>query len=64
MIGVDAHPVGEAFGLTTIDQHARQQGTRAVGRLLERLGGGDDGPWNEVLPAHFVVRSSTGPAPA
>ena len=61
VIGVDAHPVGEAFGLTTIDQHARQQGTRAVGRLLERLGGGDDGPWHEVLPAHFVVRSSTGP---
>ncbi|MEF3121737.1 LacI family DNA-binding transcriptional regulator [Kocuria flava] len=62
VIGVDAHPIGEAFGLTTIDQHARQQGTRAVDRLLEHLAGKNNEPTNEVLPAHFVVRSSTGPA--
>lgn len=63
VIGVDAHPIGEAFGLTTIDQHARQQGVHAVGRLLEHLIGDLGEPANEVLPAHFVVRSSTGPAP-
>ncbi|MFI7579156.1 LacI family DNA-binding transcriptional regulator [Kocuria sp. M1N1S27] len=61
VIGVDAHPMGEAFGLTTIDQHARRQGTHAVERLLEHLAGGHGEPSNEVLPAHFVVRSSTGP---
>jgi LacI family repressor for deo operon, udp, cdd, tsx, nupC, and nupG len=60
VIGVDAHPIGEAFGLTTIDQHARQQGVHAVKRLLEHLGGKNSEPTNEVLPAHFVVRSSTG----
>ena len=64
VIGVDAHPIGEAFGLTTLDQHARQQGTRAVERLLEHLAGGSREPSNELFPAHFVVRSSTGPAPA
>lgn len=63
VIGVDAHPIGDAFGLTTIDQHARQQGVRAVGRLLEHLSGKDSGPSNEVLPTHFIARSSTGPAP-
>ncbi|TQN38554.1 LacI family DNA-binding transcriptional regulator [Kocuria rosea] len=64
VIGVDAHPIGEAFGLTTLDQHARQQGTRAVERLLEHLAGGSREPSNELFPAHFVARSSTGPAPA
>ncbi len=64
VIGVDAHPIGEAFGLTTLDQHARQQGVRAVERLLEHLSGGDREPTNEVFPAHFVARSSTAPAPA
>jgi LacI family repressor for deo operon, udp, cdd, tsx, nupC, and nupG len=62
VIGVDAHPIGEAFGLTTIDQHARQQGVHAVRRLLQHLAGENSEPTNEVLPAHFVVRSSTGPA--
>lgn len=61
VIGVDAHPIGEAFGLTTIDQHARQQGEHAVERLLGHLTGTGGEPVNEVLPAHFVVRSSTGP---
>lgn len=61
VIGVDAHPIGEAFGLTTIDQHARQQGEHAVERILGHLAGTDGEPVNEVLPAHFVVRSSTGP---
>jgi LacI family repressor for deo operon, udp, cdd, tsx, nupC, and nupG len=63
VIGIDAHPLGEAFGLTTIDQHARQQGTRAVGRLLEHLSGENSEPTDEVIPAHFVVRSSTAAAP-
>ncbi|MCT2019909.1 substrate-binding domain-containing protein [Kocuria marina] len=30
VIGIDAHPIGEAFGLTTIDQRARRRGTRAA----------------------------------
>ncbi|MFI7483126.1 LacI family DNA-binding transcriptional regulator [Kocuria sp. M1R5S2] len=64
VIGIDAHPLGEAFGLTTIDQQARQQGVRAVGRVLEQLAGTAGEPTDEIIPAHFVVRSSTGPAPA
>lgn len=60
VIGVDAHPIGEAFGLTTIDQHAHQQGVQAVQRLLKHLAGQNNEPTNEVLPANFVVRSSTG----
>lgn len=61
VIGIDAHPIGEAFGLTTIDQHARNQGVHAVKRVLEQLTGTNTAPTNEVLPSHFVVRSSTGP---
>jgi LacI family transcriptional regulator, repressor for deo operon, udp, cdd, tsx, nupC, and nupG len=60
VIGIDAHPIGEAFGLTTIDQHARKQGVHAVRRLLQHLAGEISEPTNEVLPANFVVRASTG----
>jgi DNA-binding LacI/PurR family transcriptional regulator len=60
VIGIDAHPLGEAFGLTTIDQHARQQGVHAIRRLLQHLTGQNTEPTNEIVPATFVVRSSTG----
>lgn len=60
VIGIDAHPIGEAFGLTTIDQHARQQGVHAIRRLLQHLTGQNTEPTNEIAPANFVVRSSTG----
>lgn len=63
VIGVDAHPMGEAFGLTTIDQNARHQGVRAVERLLADLSGENTPPDNELFPARFVVRTSTGVAP-
>ncbi|MEX5237637.1 LacI family DNA-binding transcriptional regulator [Kocuria arenosa] len=60
VIGIDAHPIGEAFGLTTIDQHARQQGVHAIRRLLQHLTGQNTEPTNEIVSANFVVRSSTG----
>ncbi|WP_246180280.1 LacI family DNA-binding transcriptional regulator [Kocuria coralli] len=62
VIGIDAHPIGEALGLTTIDQHAQQQGVRAVRRLLDHISGADNEPTDEILPAHFIARASTGPA--
>lgn len=61
VIGVDAHPMGEAFGLTTIDQHAREQGVRAVKQVLDQLHGVEVDPSNEVFPTNFIVRSSTAP---
>lgn len=61
VIGIDAHPIGDAFGLTTIDQHARQQGTRVAQLLLQQLSGGPVAASHEVHPTNFLVRSSTAP---
>jgi DNA-binding LacI/PurR family transcriptional regulator len=40
VIGIDGHELGEVFGLTTINQDARGQGTMAAQMLLERLDAG------------------------
>jgi len=37
VIGIDNHDMSELFGLTTIDQHVREQGTEATQMLLELL---------------------------
>lgn len=66
VIGIDGHPLGETFGLTTMNQHPARQGSMAVAQALAQLGGG----WDESDDAHLelhvdlTVRSSTGPAPA
>ncbi|MEC5180518.1 LacI family DNA-binding transcriptional regulator [Arthrobacter sp. CG_A4] len=61
VIGVDGHEMGEVLGLTTIDQFARQQGTRAVDRLLAQLKPGAEPtePADELVQTRFIVRSST-----
>ncbi|OXS81175.1 LacI family transcriptional regulator [Kocuria marina subsp. indica] len=61
-IGIDAHPIGGTFGLTTIDRRARRRGTHAAQLLLRQLvsrgtGHGD----HELHRAHFIARSSTAP---
>lgn len=61
VIGIDAHPIGEAFGLTTVNQHARQQGTRAAQLLLQQLSGDPVTASHELHPTNFLVRSSTAP---
>lgn len=60
VIGIDGHPLGALFGLTSIEQDPRRQGERAVERLLAVLEeGGDADTGNEVMAARFVIRSST-----
>ena len=60
VVGIDGHELSALFGLTTIDQHPRLQGERAVERLLDVLASGNaEGPQNEVVPTTFIVRSST-----
>lgn len=61
VIGVDGHEMGEILGLTTIDQFPREQGKRAVERLIAMIDGDPDehGPADELFRTRFVVRSST-----
>lgn len=61
VLGVDGHEMGEVLGLTTIDQFARNQGTRAVERLLAQLRPGPEPtePADELVQTRFIVRSST-----
>lgn len=64
VIGVDKHPLGLIFGLTTIDQFVQEQGTRAAQVLLDELakpqpGGSGSPPELTELPIGIVVRSST-----
>jgi DNA-binding LacI/PurR family transcriptional regulator len=64
VIGIDGHELGEVFGLTTIDQDARGQGSLAVRMLLGGLDGSADGGATDTeYPTDFVVRSSTAVPP-
>ena len=66
VIGIDGHPLGETFGLTTMNQHPATQGAMAVSQALAQLGGA----WDERDDAHLElqvdlkVRTSTGPPPS
>lgn len=77
VIGVDGHELGTVFGLTTIAQHPTEQGKQAVDTLMAQLYPdlhsplvisqiNRDDPDNTVvlLATDFIMRSSTGPAPA
>ena len=63
VIGIDGHPLGETFGLTTMKQYPARQGSMAVSQALAQLGGA----WDEKDDAHLElqvdleIRSSTGP---
>lgn len=63
IIGIDGHPLGETFNLTTMNQHPARQGSMAVAQALAQLGGA----WDESDDAHLElqvdlkVRGSTGP---
>jgi DNA-binding LacI/PurR family transcriptional regulator len=65
VIGIDGHPFGETFGLTTMDQHPAIQGRMAVSQALAQL----SGAWDEKddahleLPVVLTVRSSTAQPP-
>jgi len=72
VIGMDGHELGEVFGLTTINQDARGQGSLAARMLLETLDAGAKRPGKGMAPAaidrkyptEFLVRSSTAVPPA
>lgn len=64
VIGVDKHPLGMIFGLTTIEQFVEEQGTRAAQTLLDKLAEPQEGrssslPTLTELPISIVARSST-----
>lgn len=60
VIGIDGHELGTVFGLTTVDQKPRDQGTLAVDVLLERLSGDrDDHGQHFSFPTDFIIRTST-----
>ncbi|WP_258229382.1 substrate-binding domain-containing protein, partial [Arthrobacter sp. HMWF013] len=74
VIGMDGHELGEVFGLTTINQDARGQGSLAARMLLDTL---DDGAkpgtrrtapapaaTDHEYPTEFLVRSSTAVPPS
>jgi LacI family transcriptional regulator, repressor for deo operon, udp, cdd, tsx, nupC, and nupG len=63
VVGFDGHPMSPYWGLTTIDQHAHEQGVRAARALLGVVDGQhmdesrEEGPLTEAL----VVRETSGP---
>ncbi len=66
VIGLDGHPMGEAFGLTTMVQHVGRQGAMAVSQALALLGGMAPEAESDLAmapPVDLKVRSSTGPPP-
>jgi DNA-binding LacI/PurR family transcriptional regulator len=61
---MDGHPMGEFYGLSTIDQQTNAQGARGADMLVDILESGDDRLLNNVeqlttWPIDLVVRSST-----
>jgi DNA-binding LacI/PurR family transcriptional regulator len=66
VIGIDGHPLGETFGLTTMVQHASRQGAMAVSQALALLGGlsmENESDLAMALPVDLKVRSSTAAPP-
>ncbi len=66
VIGIDGHPLGETFGLSTMVQHASRQGAMAVSHALAMLGGlrlDDESELAMSLPVELKIRASTGRAP-
>lgn len=70
VIGVDGHPLGEVFGLTTVDQEIAEQGRRA-GELALDLIGADPDPTrrgrhpdrDQVLGTRLLLRNTTAAPP-
>lgn len=60
IIGIDGHDLAEMFGLTTLAQHPRNQGTLAVELLMSELADPDRTAtgWR-AFPVNLEVRTST-----
>lgn len=64
IIGVDGHPLGEVYGLTTIDQTVAEQGRRAGRLALDLIGVSNRRPdRDQVLGTRLVLRDTTGRCP-
>jgi DNA-binding LacI/PurR family transcriptional regulator len=61
VVGIDGHDLGPVFGLTTVDQHVREQATQAAALLLGLLDAepGEREPVHAELEVDLVVRTST-----
>ena len=66
VIGIDGHPLGETFGLTSMNQHPSRQGSMAVSEALAQLGGArDDSDDSHLeLQVDLKIRASTARPPA
>jgi len=66
IIGIDGHPLGETFGLTTMNQYPSRQGSMAVSEALAQLGRArDDSDDSHLeLQVDLKIRASTAPPPA
>ena len=61
VIGIDNHPLGEMFGLTSIEQRPDLQGEQAVDWVIRQL---EQPGWtppahHTMLPSRLIIRSST-----
>lgn len=60
IIGVDGHPLGELFALSTIDQQVAKQGELAAATTMSLLAGTQPPP-GRWIATRLVRRGSTGP---
>ena len=62
----DDHPMSRWWGLTTVSQHAYEQGARAAHAMINAVSGDGNGSEEEPhqeLRVELVVRGTTGPVP-
>ncbi len=59
VIGLDGHPLGNFFGLTTLDQHPAKQGSEAVQLLMRAMDDAASDTSDVTVDVDFVVRTST-----
>jgi DNA-binding LacI/PurR family transcriptional regulator len=62
----DDHPMSRWWGLTTVSQHAHQQGVRAAHAMITAVSGDGNGSEKEPpkeLQVELLVRGTTGPVP-
>jgi len=64
VIGVDGHPLGSFFGLTTLDQHPHRQGSQAADLLIGALDNNITDAPDIAAEVDLVIRASTAPPPA
>jgi DNA-binding LacI/PurR family transcriptional regulator len=64
VVGVDGHPLGELFDVTTVVQSVEEQGRLAGDLVVALLRGDTDVVDSQDVEPVLVVRGSTGPPPA